>query len=104
MELLTNDHQLTETEDEEDNESLACHLQYTAKLLRVTAITRDNEVYGVKYWTMSRTRKIGLTDRGEVLDTKGSTFREALALGRLHLRREYDTVVDEISRLLVLCT
>ena len=103
MELLTNDADL-ETDYESSENSLPCFLQYAVKMLIVSSVGQYKTKFGIGYWSLGRTSKIGLTSSASLMALDAKSLRDAHTAGGLWIEQKQDTVVHEIGRLLKLCS
>lgn len=103
MELLTNDTSLDSDEDTNDD-SLPCFLQYVAKMLVVSETRYSGATFGVSYWRLGRSAKIGLTANASIVSLEADTLEDAHKHGWLWIETKQDTVVRGIGRLLKLCS
>lgn len=103
MELLTNDEDLETNHDPSEN-SLPCFLQYAVKMLVVSSVGQYKTKFGVGYWSLGRTAKVGLTSSASLMALDAKSLSDAHKAGRLRIEQKQDTVVLEIGRLLKLCS
>lgn len=104
MDLFTNEAESMTSADSNSEDSLPCYVQYAVKMLIASSACYSGVAFGLRYWRMSRTERLGLTSSGRILCLDSSSLRDAIEQGGLQMDTRRDTVVAGIGRLLKLCS